>query len=56
MCLGLPVIAYDVDFNRETTMNAAKYFDSVKKLVSIVQSITEGELNLMAKKINILQS
>lgn len=44
MSLGLPVIAYDVVFNRATTENMALYFDSTLSLVSILRQL--GSLDL----------
>lgn len=38
MCLGLPVVAYDVEYNRETTENQAIYFSTVDDLLEIVSN------------------
>ena len=32
MYVGLPILAYDVDFNRETTQNKVLYFKNIKQL------------------------
>lgn len=36
MNTGLPIVGYDVIYNRETTENKALYFDSVESLVKII--------------------
>jgi glycosyltransferase involved in cell wall biosynthesis len=38
MCLGLPVVAYDVDYNRETTENLALYFTKPEELIDVVEN------------------
>lgn len=38
MYLGLPVIAYDVEYNRETTENEALYFNNPNDLMGLVES------------------
>lgn len=43
MYLGLPVIAFDVNFNRETTENQALYFDSPLSLKKICIETTEEQ-------------
>lgn len=48
MNLGLPIIAYDVVYNRETTEHKARYFNSVKTLVSIVKELCSDEKTRMA--------
>lgn len=37
MSLGVPVIAYDVVYNRETTENRSEYFHSAQELVNIIK-------------------
>lgn len=44
MFLGLPVIAFDVNYNRATTRNRAFYFDSPESLREKVLSLQEEEL------------
>jgi glycosyltransferase involved in cell wall biosynthesis len=39
MCLGLPILAYGVSYNRVTTENKALYFDSAKGLISHLENI-----------------
>ena len=43
MSLGLPVIAYDIPYNRATTENRALYFKDSNDLSRTVQNITEPE-------------
>ena len=38
MCLGLPIAAFDVDYNRETTVNQALYFSTSDDLIDIVNN------------------
>lgn len=53
MCLGLPVVAFDVGYNRETTLNQALYFTKPKDLVSLIVNRQEdfNELRVKMKKI-----
>jgi glycosyltransferase involved in cell wall biosynthesis len=44
MCLGLPVFAYDVSYNRETTKNRALYFKSVQELEHLIDTVKKDEL------------
>lgn len=39
MCLGLPIISYDVDFNRATTENQALFFANEKELLQKVSEL-----------------
>ena len=43
MYLGLPVFAFDVDFNRVTTGNAAHYFQNSDELIAMLKGIGEEE-------------
>lgn len=47
MFLELPILSYDVNFNRETTKQKAKYFKSVEELVDLVNDLDERELKLI---------
>lgn len=38
MYLGLPIFAYDVSYNRATTMNRAKYFRDKKELINLLSN------------------
>ena len=43
MYLGLPIIAFDVNFNRETTENRALYFRDAKALRQLTHSVSEAQ-------------
>ncbi|MCH2223411.1 MAG: DUF1972 domain-containing protein [Crocinitomicaceae bacterium] len=43
MCLGLPVISFNVSFNRETTKAQALYFGSENELKAIIKTTLEKE-------------
>jgi glycosyltransferase involved in cell wall biosynthesis len=43
MYLGLPVFAYDVDFNRVTTGNVAHYFRNSDELIAMLKGIGDEE-------------
>jgi glycosyltransferase involved in cell wall biosynthesis len=45
ICLGLPVISWDVPTNHETTKEKALYFDSKERLVEIIRRISQDDLN-----------
>lgn len=49
MCFRLPVIAYDVSFNRETTQHEALYFTDKKNLKLIVQYASQEVMELNAR-------
>lgn len=54
MFLGLPVFAYDVSYNRETTQNQACYFKNVEELRNLINEKSESsikELGIKMKKI-----
>ena len=42
MSLGLPVYAFDVDYNRETTENDAAYFSSSAELARMLAQVDES--------------
>ena len=48
MYIGLPIIAYDVPYNRETTHNKALYFSSVDELEKILKQIGKIDLETIA--------
>lgn len=50
MFLGLPIIAYAVSYNKETTQGFAKYFNDEVELKAILNSIASTELSLIAEK------
>ncbi|WP_136805358.1 DUF1972 domain-containing protein [Desulfosediminicola flagellatus] len=53
MCLGLPIAAFDVGYNRETTVNQAVYFTTPGDLIDIVNNGQEqfDEIRVAMKKI-----
>jgi glycosyltransferase involved in cell wall biosynthesis len=47
MHLELPIIAYDVNYNRETTDNKALYFKSKMDLIQNLKSLNKNEISKM---------
>jgi len=45
MSLGLPVYAFDIDYNRETTENAAHYFSSSAELATMLKDFKESTIS-----------
>lgn len=56
MALGLPVVAFDVAYNRETTENEACFFDSTLTLHLQLDRLTEEECNAMRVKLDDIAS
>jgi glycosyltransferase involved in cell wall biosynthesis len=54
MSLGLPTVAYDCDFNRETTNNLALYFDSSDALIDILDNLDLVMLEEVGLKLKLL--
>lgn len=52
MYLGLPVIAYGVNYNRETTFGKAKYFDSFEELKSLLVNLHEIDRERMVRDLS----
>ena len=50
MFLGLPVFAYDVSYNRETTQNEACYFKDVEELEILINQKSEVFLRELGSK------
>lgn len=50
MNLSLPIIAFDVMYNRETTENEALYFDDVSDLLAILDLLNEELLGDLSQK------
>ena len=48
MALGLPIFAYGINYNKETTLHKAKYFNSSEELAELINTINEEELNQIA--------
>jgi len=44
MFLGLPIIAYDVSYNRETTLNQSMYFENKQQLIDALENLNETKL------------
>ena len=44
MCLELPIIAYDINYNIETTANKARYFRSKIDLINHLKSLNKAEI------------
>jgi glycosyltransferase involved in cell wall biosynthesis len=51
MYLGLPVIAYGVNYNRATTDHQALYFDSKGSLIKLLNSVREEDLKRSAQQL-----
>lgn len=57
MSLGLPVLAFDVVYNRETTIDLAKYFSGEAELIKLLNSLNTQVLNdLGAKMLYVAQT
>jgi len=48
MYLGLPIFAFGVEYNRETTQNKAKYFNDKDELLELLKNINDDELKKVA--------
>lgn len=44
MYLQLPILAYDVDYNKETTQYKAEYFSTTENLIQILKTISSAQL------------
>ncbi|GHT59065.1 hypothetical protein FACS18945_5300 [Bacteroidia bacterium] len=49
MSLGLPIVAFDVMYNQETTENKAIFFKDAVSLCRIIQNVSEEELSQNAE-------
>ena len=47
MSLGLPTLCYDINYNIETTENAALYFKTTDDLINLIKSTGNDELNII---------
>jgi len=54
MYLGLPIFAFGVDYNKETTGNKALYFDDNTELVSLLKNTDEDQLADIASDMKII--
>ena len=50
MHLELPIFAFDVAYNRETTEHQAKYFACVVELFKLIENLNERSLPDLGKK------
>jgi glycosyltransferase involved in cell wall biosynthesis len=50
MLLGLPIFAYGVNYNRETTENSAEYFLNTMELQTLLKNIDDDYLQSISKK------
>ena len=44
MSLGLPIFAYDAQYNRETTLNQARYFNDMQSLLALLNDFSSEDL------------
>ena len=49
MFLELPIIAFDVSYNRETTHNQSVYFENKQQLISILEGLEKNDLKSIAQ-------
>jgi glycosyltransferase involved in cell wall biosynthesis len=49
MMLGLPILAYGINYNKETTQYSAKYFTDSKELIQLLENISKSELDLISE-------
>ena len=52
MNLGLPIISYGAEYNKVTTKNMARYFNSSSDLVKILSELDDYNLNEMSKRMS----
>jgi len=48
MYLKLPIISFDINYNRETTKNRALYFYNENDLVKTIKSVSKDDLKKVA--------
>jgi len=48
MYLGLPIFAFGVEYNKETTQHKAQYFNDKDELLELLKNINDGELKKVA--------
>mgnify|MGYP003630570282 CR=1 FL=1 len=51
MFLGLPILSFDVNYNRETTNKEALYFKDETELIALLCNLENLDLNLVAKNL-----
>ena len=52
MNLGLPIISYGAEYNKVTTKNLARYFNSSSDLVKILSELDDYDLNEISKRMS----
>ena len=52
MSLRLPIFCWNVNYNRHTTENKSKYFNSSKRLIELVESTSKKELSHIAENMH----
>lgn len=50
MYLGLPVIAYGVEYNKATTHGKAMYFHNAQELINLLETVDDIQLNRIAEE------
>ena len=50
MWLGLPIIAYDINYNIETTENKGRYFSNKIDLINQLKSLNKTEISIMGEE------
>jgi glycosyltransferase involved in cell wall biosynthesis len=56
MSLGLPIFAYAVNYNKETTANQALYFNDSSELVSLIEKLNDIDLKFHGQKMHEIAS
>ena len=54
MYLGLPIFAYDVEYNKETTQHKAGYFSNESELTKLLTNYDTKKLNIIASDMKII--
>lgn len=54
MSLGLSIIAFGIDYNKETTKDKAVYFNSAQELTSIIKQLEHSKLCEIGKSMKII--
>lgn len=52
MFLGLPIFAYAVDYNRETTEHSAQYFSTANELFNLINQVDNNALHSVGQKMS----
>jgi len=54
MALNLPIFAYAINYNKETTQYSAKYFNDSEELIQLLETTSEIELDSISEKMKII--